>query len=316
MFGLSVLLLAAMPTSEAQGIFATAIDVRVEPIFERATPGMGVRETRVSVEYSTPAPGPFLSPTRVDLSAVSDVPWLLVAINPSTIYFAPSPAPCACSVETMYAEAVLTVAASFDAPAFTPAGITVSASAAPNGLLSASGSDAKITAEAGFFALTTAEADRGTLALVPGTRVPLKVTVANHGNAQMIVSFETESAPEGGRTQPPAPLMLESRQTGGTHTSEDVVWWFETERPFESGPATLLIHTAYRFDASLNGEDVRLQIGLSDHATDDLQTQSADRPEGIPDINPVPAPSLPSLLPAIGAAALSLAFARRKTTGP
>ncbi|MBI4393650.1 MAG: hypothetical protein HY556_07650 [Euryarchaeota archaeon] len=311
---LSILVLAAMPMSEAQGLFPTAIDVRVEPMFEPATPGMGVRDTRVSIEYSTPVPGPILSPTRVDLAAVSDVPWLLAAINPSTIYLAPSRAPCACSVETMHGEAVLAVVASFDAPAFTPAGITVSASAAPNGFFSASGSEARMMAEAGFFALTTAEPERGTLALVPGTRIPLKTTVANHGNAMMLVSFDAESGPDGVSVQAPPPLELGSRQTGERRTSGEVDWWFEADRPFGSGVATLLVHTAYRFDASLKGEDVRVQVRLSDQADEMVEGLETDASEDFSDINPVPDLSVPGSLPALATAALSLAFARRKIT--
>lgn len=307
-----LVLLPAATGAEAQGVFPTALEVIVTPVQEALPPDGTPVETPLIVRYSVQQPGPLLGPTRVDISAGSDSPWLLAGTSPTTIYFAPPSEPCACATYTMAAEASLIVAATPDAPAFTPSTIRITASAAPNGLLQGSSAETLTVAQADFFALTTAQPRDSVVALRPGSQGPLTVSVTNHGNGQVLVTFETETAPDGVRAAAPAPIVLEAAQAGGTKTREDVTWYFEAGQAFEPGFASLIVRTQYRFDSTLKGEDVRLRVAVVDGTrAHDLETASHDDAPEPMETNTIPGPSTAALPAGAALAAVALALARR-----
>lgn len=263
----------------------TTVELQMVPPKEPIPPDGPFVALPVTVKYTYLATAPLtFSPTRVDLS-VTDAPhWAVATLTPSTLYMPVSQLRMSQDLRTEAAQAFLLVSTTADAPAFTPGSIEVLARAHDNGGLKGSSAKNAIPVQADFFILTEARTPVSRVRLSPGEEQQLPMTLTNHGNADVQVTFTLEGAPANVRVGVPQPVVLEARQQGSAQTRSTIMWTFKATRDFEPGEAVLLVQSAYALDPKVRGPPQRVVIEVDRGEGGGLSVQSVlgiDGPAGV-----------------------------------
>lgn len=213
----AALLLAvlAAPLAAAQDDI-TAIEVAVEPFPGPAPPLKGTVQANVTIETPCAAPGADPLRGKITLWTESRPPWATLVVSPAALEADPR----LCQGGRLVHHATLVATVTEQAPAFTPTPFSVHAAwegASPN--LTGNG-PGEITA--GYFPVLDARLEEAIQQVMPGGFARFPLQVSNLGNGPTRLVFEVASASEGLEVEPPAPVVLESRQHGGILTSAEV----------------------------------------------------------------------------------------------
>ncbi|HET6404171.1 MAG TPA: hypothetical protein VFH78_05950 [Candidatus Thermoplasmatota archaeon] len=192
--------------------------------------------------------------------SVSKAPaWASVLISPANDVF---PAPSNAQPGTSYSQSktiTITVTASDQAPAFTPDTIEITATtqgAGAGGRSFSGKGNVPITAT--YFSIIDVQLAEAIKLERPQTPVNFPVKVSNFGNANTKVSFEVVDISPGLEYTLPIPVVLQSRQAGGSQISADIQLTIQT--PYkngymnEVGTANYRVTSAYALDPKLTGD--------------------------------------------------------------
>lgn len=254
-FLLGLLLLAPHAAAQAGPM---EMRVAVEPFPAAVAPLKGIQETKVVVDAPCAVPGTDPTRARLDLWLTDAPAWSTVVLSPTTFELDPM----ACQGGRLVREATLSATASDQAPAFKPAAFKVHAAwvgATPN--LTA---EDDVEVSASYFSVLDVQLAQAIQTVKPGGRATFPVKVTNLGNAETTVVFELESAPEGLSPQVPPPVVLQSKQAGGSAITAEVP--LEIDAPAgggfvnQAGSVTYRVRAHHAADESLAGDATTLSL--------------------------------------------------------
>lgn len=238
----------------------TAFDAPIRPLS-----GLGQATLKIDYSYFA-AGGTALTATRITLSVAEAPSWAVVTISPSTILIPiQSPSGPSNTIQATQQTAIVYVATTADAPAFTPANLKIKADAAANQPIAATTGDVQSLVQADFFSVIDVQVAQPIRIVRPQTAVEFPITVSNFGNGNSKVAFELVGEPSGGLQVPiPQPITLEARQTGGKLTQQTV--GFNIQTPFKNGYmnqdglVTVKLKAAYALNSQVKGEEVQFSV--------------------------------------------------------
>lgn len=261
--------LALAPTAEAQA--SASLTISLNPPSEAVKPLQNPISFTGSVTFTSDyssLTGVIGIPVQY---TVSQKPaWATVIVNPASDVF-PAPQAGAGSAGTSYTitrPITITVSASDQAPAFQAdtIEITGTTTAAPGGGTAKSGKGtAPISAE--YFSIIDVQLAEAIKVERPQTAVTFPVKVSNFGNANTKVTFEVIDRAENLQVNIPIPVVLQSRQNGGSAISADVALQIQT--PYkngymnEVGTVNYKLTSAYALDPKKKGDESSVSVLLT-----------------------------------------------------
>lgn len=265
------------------------VRVDVAPLPRPVAPQSGPTSTTVTVEVPCGAVGQEGS-RAVNLTLTGKPRWVTATVSPSTVHVGPGD--CETRNGTARAQADLEVETTPQAPAFSPANVTVRASS--DGL--EPGSD-DVDVQAAFYAVLDVQTDRPVVVAKPGSQVDFPVELTNMGNGPVAVTAELTNRTPGSGLQPvlPGPVALGAEPTGGNRHATVTVAVETPERNGyvnEAGELEVTWKARYGPQPSLGGDESTSTFRI---------TTKGFR---------LPAPGASAVVPALGAAALAAAAAR------
>lgn len=254
---------AAQAPTNAQSTLALEITPFEAPI--RPLSGLGQAQLKIKYGYVS-AGATALTATKVTLSVAEAPSWAVITISPSTVLVPiKQPQGAAATVDADPQTAIVYVATTADAPAFTPANIKIKASAAANQPIAAADADVSSLVQADYFSVIDVQVQQPIRIVRPQTAVDFPVTITNFGNGNSKVAFELVNEPSGGLQVPiPQPVTLEARQTGGKVTQQTVS--FSISTPFKNGYmnqpglVTVKLKAAYALNSQIKGEEIQFSV--------------------------------------------------------
>lgn len=248
---LALLLLAAFACgAAAQGDVTPKVVLRIEPFDGAILPLSGITAIPVTVTVDCGLLVPPHQPTETEVSVAGAPAWAQATVSPARIQA--SAGDCRGTNVTLPTE--LLVSTTQDAPAFTPAEVTLAATV--RGAVPAT-TTATTLVQAGFFSILDVSGPT-IFVTEPRRMATCPMTVTNFGNANTKVFFDVTEAAEGWDVQPPIPVTLEAKQQGGTKTAETVALNLlprqEGVYVNEVGTFTVVVTSQYALDASVSGD--------------------------------------------------------------
>lgn len=265
------------------------VRVDVDPLTRPVDPGSGPTSTTVTVEVPCGAVGQEGS-RAVNLTVPGKPRWVTATVSPSTVHVGPGD--CETENGTARVETELRVETTHEAPAFSPANVTVRASS--DGL--EPGSD-DVEVQAAFYAVLDVQTDRPVVVAEPASQVEFPVELANLGNGPVAVTAELTNRTAGSGLEPvlPGAVGLGAEPTGGNRHATVTVAVETPERNGyvnEGGELEVTWTARYGPQPSLGGD--------ASTSTFRITTKGFR----------LPAPGAAAVLPALAAAALVAAAAR------
>lgn len=252
---LGLLLLAPLAAAQMD---ATTLRVTAEPFPGLVRPLQGLQETKVLVDAPCAVPGSDPTRARIDLWTTQAPAWTTALVSPSTFALDPT----TCQGGRLRYEASLVTTASAQAPAFKPDSLKVHAAwvgATPN--LTA---EDDVEIEASYFSVLDVQVVQAIQTVKPGGAATFPVKVTNLGNGETKVYFDLESADPGLMAMTPAPVVLQSRQAGGTAITAEVPLVIEAPAGGgfvnKVGTASYRLRSHYALDEGLAGDSTTIAL--------------------------------------------------------
>lgn len=270
------------------------VTLEIEPFADPVDPLKGPTDTTMTVRASCL----LVDQTRTILIAyrVTKQPtWAAVLVSPA-IDGAPVES---CEAGYVTRTGTLTVTASDQAPAFLPTQIEIEAVAGPPDRAQRAVESVGLSAK--YFPVMDVQLAESIATVAPGKSHTFVVKVSNFGNAATRIESTILSADEGLTVQPPAPIILESKQAGGSRVSEDIHFVVSTRE--ESG----LVNRVGAITARIVGSYATDDSQGSDESSVSFLVTSRTGGEKSPDPSLLPFPTALVLV----AVAIAL-FARRR----
>lgn len=271
-----LVLLAPVALAQAPPVELATLEIR--PLSAPIAPLEDVLSTTMTLRASCALAEPTGIPVAL---AVTSPAWTTALVSPATIVLPLD----ACQDGWAEGEATLTVSATDQAPAFTPAALVVEA-VAGEGERTARASDA-IDVTASYFSILDAQIATSLLHVAPGGAADASVKLTNFGNGLTRVAFSMAQAPPTLEVALPEPIVLQSKQEGGNAISADVP--IVVRAPPEEGvvnrqeTVSIRVSAAYAEDGAFQGDQSTISWVVVIRAL----PESATRAAAIPGLAPL-----------------------------
>lgn len=255
--------LAPTASAQQQGGLTITVTPPSDPIKPLRAP------TIVSGSVSMVADGTvFTGVTGVQVTySVSKAPsWATVIISPATDIFAPGQPQPGTQV-TVTKPISISITTTDLAPAFAPDSIEISATSTPTPGGKAVNGKQSFPISADYFSIVDVNLQEAVKIDRPQQPVVFNLKVTNFGNANTKVTVTPGDHSENLQVAAPVPVILQSKQTGGSQISTDIPLTIQT--PYhngylnEVGQATYKITSAYALDSKLTGDASQVTVVLT-----------------------------------------------------
>jgi hypothetical protein len=260
-------LVALVPSASAQQ--NTAVSLTVTPPTDSVKPLQGALTFGGTVTVTWDNSGQAnLVGIPLTYQVTKQPPWASVTIIPATdvipVGSTPSPGATSSASKSFTVE----VTASDQAPAFQPDTIQITATASPTAPQGHTGSaSATVPITASYFSILDAELAQTVQIDRPQTAVIFPLKLTNLGNANTKVTFAIDSATANLQVPIPVPIVLQSKQAGGSQISSEVPLTIQT--PYhngymnEVGVVTYKITSAYALDPKQTGDSTSVSVVIT-----------------------------------------------------
>lgn len=295
---LGILLLA--PLALAQTVLpGPSASIVAQPFPDVVHPLEGALGTPFEVHVSCDA-GRVAPPTSITLAITQKPAWAEVVVSPESFMTSDAQP---CEHELVFF-GTLSAQTSDQAPAFYAALVELEATVAQPLHAIASGK-ASIPLTAGFFSVVDVSAKDTILHIPPGGDGTIDLVVTNFGNANTKVILETKALASGLAFEQPLPIVLQSKQAGGSAISSkvriDVARTADVASPI---PIVVTWRSSYALDPSLVGDAGEVKMMVVAGAPEELFDAASLEDEDVP--ARVPTPPLAAVLSLVLGLALVL----------
>lgn len=204
---------------------------------------------------------------QVTYTVTNQPSWATVTFSPSTDILTFPPPSGASGTAEASRQFTITVYASGDAPAFTPAPLEITAVTSSTTSVDTASGKGLASIEADYFSLLDVALGERIRIERPQVAANFPLTITNLGNANTRVSFELVEATNGLQVPPPSSQVLQSKQAGGTQNSATIPITVQT--PYKNGymnqpgTVTMKILSSYALDPKKKGPDEQVSILLT-----------------------------------------------------
>jgi hypothetical protein len=256
-----------VPTAGAQGAAGVAptLVVKLNPTSENVKPLQGpISFTGEATLTYDPSKASNVVGVPVSYKVTKQPAWASVVVSPATDVFATGSAPGASTSATQKSSFTVSVTASDQAPAFASDSIEITATASlqnPSQQVTAAQST---PIAAAYFGILDAQLAETIKVERPQTPVVFPLKVTNFGNGATKIKFAVTDKTENLNAPPPADLILQAKQTGGSPITAEVPLQIET--PYkngymnEVGSVTYKLTSNYQFDAKQIGDTSTISV--------------------------------------------------------
>lgn len=240
----------AAPVASAQLLGAASLVLLVDPPTEPLVPEGAAQTVRGVVEVTSQVPR--VGPVIVELRLVQAPAWATVRL-PDNVALELRPAGLVWVGEAPFD---LAVEASTDAPAFAPEEVVVEGILRGDALQGDAVSEARFPISAAWFSILDVQSP-SVVHVPPGGGATVPITLTNFGNGNTKVLFDFVQPTTRVEVGLPAPVTLQSKQSGGTDTSEVVHVRLRAPEDFrDSTKVEIRVTPVYSLDARVRGEEI------------------------------------------------------------
>jgi hypothetical protein len=230
-------------------------------------------------------------------------PWAQATISPATDH----PNGDLCQGGQLTLRTFLSVSVTDQAPAFAPDSVELAASVTDSAHAVGTGRTSFPIA-ASYFSILDVSSPIATIGVPPSQSGVVPILITNLGNANTKVTFTIESPANDFSVRVPVPVLLESKQSGGTQASRTVpIEIYRTERvDSTSETVTVKWSSAYALDPKVIGDSGKFSFVVT-------SAEGSAQPQEPPvnKLKDVPGPALPLVLVALVAIGVALRRAAR-----
>jgi len=243
------------------------LNVVLPPTDEKVKPLQGIMTMTgtYTVTYTQDAAASQVAGIPVKLTITKTPPWASAVVSPATDVVPTTPgATPGASVTTSPKQFSIAITATQDAPAFTPDTIEVTIQTSGGAGTTALSGKATAQVTADYFSVIDVNIPQSIQVARPQQAISFPVTITNLGNANTKVSFAIGDHDPGLIVQQPVPVVLQSKQTGGTTPAQTVQLQIQT--PYKNGymnsvgGVSYKITSAYALDPKLTGDSSAVSV--------------------------------------------------------
>ena len=292
-----LLVLLVLPLAGAQPLPPASITVRVQPPTDPIQPLLAAVPIPFEVEVTCDA-SLMVDGMDVRYSITRLPPWATATLSPATDHAGSD----LCQSGRVLFHGTALVGTSDAAPAFAPDAMEITATAFTSTHASNPGR-ASFPVTAGYFSIVEAQPMTSSVAVGPNEMavVPVKLTNLGNGNTKVVFDVVTDASDLA--VELPAPVILQSRQSGGTVTAADLAIPVHRSDHVNAQTETFTLRwrASYALDGRITGDSGSLTFSVTPGDGKD----PASLPPGL---RTVPTPTF--LL--VAAAVLAVALVKRR----
>jgi hypothetical protein len=257
---------ALVPTASAQqqGSMTVTVTATSDPIKPLRPPVSMPGQVSLTVD-NTAYSGVIGVPVKYTVS--KQPAWATVIVSPATDIIPPPSSPSPGTAYTATRSFTVFITTTDQAPAFTPdtVEITVDTTSSPGGKALQGKTSFPIAAD--YFSVIDASLQEAVKVDRPQTPVVFPLKITNFGNAQTKVTITPADHDPALQVAIPQPVILQSKQAGGSVISADVPLTIQT--PYHNGylnvvgQANYKITSAYALDSKIVGDSSAVSVVLT-----------------------------------------------------